>query len=196
MSMEELIERCIKKDRPAWDEFVRRYQGLVRKAVRYKLSKAMINDLDDIVQEVFLTLWKDDKLSKIRDFSRLQGWLAVVTFNLTVSYSRLPYKRWRMTRSIHEKLSDGESKTVEDTIASRHTDPARSAELREAMSYIQDGITNLNAKERRALSLKAYDDKTQRDIARIMDIPANTAASLVRRAKIKIQEGIPKACLM
>lgn len=188
MSREELIELCIKKDRQAWDEFIRTYQGLVRKAVYYRLNEALRNDVDDIVQEVFLMLWKDDKLSKIRDVSRLQGWLVVVTFNLTVSYGRLPYKRWRMTRSIHEKLSDGEPKTIEDAVTSSQPDPARSAELKEAMSYIQDGITNLNTKERRALRLNVYDGKTQRDISRIMNIPANTVASLVWRAKIKVRD--------
>ena len=76
MSTEELIERCIKKDGSAWEEFIRKYQSLVRKAVYYRLHNVLRNDVDDIVQEVFLALWKDDKLSSLRDVSRLKGWLA------------------------------------------------------------------------------------------------------------------------
>ena len=118
MSTEELIERCIKKDGSAWEEFIRKYQSLVRKAVYYRLHNVLRNDVDDIVQEVFLALWKDDKLSRLRDVSRLKGWLAIVTINLTTSYSKLPYKRWRMTRSIHERPSNDKTITFEDLVTS------------------------------------------------------------------------------
>ena len=190
MSTEELIERCISKDACAWDEFIRQYQGLVRKAVYYRLNKGLRNDVDDIVQEVFLGIWKDDKLSKIRDTSRLKGWLFIVTINLTASYGRLPCKKWKMTRSIHEKLSYDKSATLEDTIASSLPDPARSAEIKETISCVEEGIGTLRMKERRALKLNIYDGQTQEEISEIMNIPANTAASLIRRAKIKVQEGM------
>ena len=188
MSTEELVERCIRKDESAWEEFVRQYQGLVRKAVYYRLNNVLINDVDDIVQEVFMTLWKDDKLLKLRDTSRLKGWLAIVTINLAASYSGLPRKRCKMTRSIHEKLSYDKSVTLEDTITSSQPDPARSAEIKETISCVEEGIGTLKAKERRALKLNIYDGQTQEEISEIMNIPANTAASLIRRAKIKVQE--------
>ena len=190
MSTEELIERCISKDACAWDAFIRQYQGLVRKAVYYRLNKGLRNDVDDIVQEVFLGIWKDDKLSKLRDASRLKGWLFIVTINLTSSYGRLPCKRLKMTRSIHERPSYDKSVTFEDAIISKQPDPARSAEIKETISYIEKRIDALKMEERTALKLHAYDGQTQKDIAALMNIPANTAASLIRRAKIKVQEGM------
>lgn len=190
MSTEELIERCISKDACAWDEFVRQYQGLVRKAVYYRLNKGLRNDVDDIVQEVFLGIWKDDKLSKLRDASRLKGWLFIVTINLTSSYGRLPCKKWKMTSSINERPADDKSVTFEDGITSSQPDPARSAEIKEAISFVEKGIDSLKTKERTALKLNIYDGQTQKDIAALMNIPANTAASLIRRAKIKVQEGM------
>jgi len=186
MSQEELIALCVKKDRQAWDEFVRTYQGLVRKAAYYRLSKSLRNDVDDIVQEVFLMLWKDDKLSKLRDASRLKGWLVVVTMNLTNSFSRVSYKRSRIVRSIHDKLSGDEAETVEDTIASGQPDPARSAEINEEFSRVEETLDTLKRKERFALELKAYKDHTQEDISEAMNIPVNTVASLIRRARLKV----------
>ena len=192
MSTEELIERCIRKDAFAWDEFIRQYQGLVRKAVCYRFNNVIRNDIDDIVQEVFLALWKDDKLSSLRDVSRLKGWLAIVTINLTASYSKLPYKRWNMTRSIHERPSNDKTITFEDLVTSSQPDPARCAEIKETISYVEKRIDTLKMKERTALKLHTYDGQTQKDIAAIMNIPANTTASLIHRAKIKVQEGIMK----
>ena len=178
MSTEELIERCIKKDGSAWEEFIRKYQSLVRKAVYYRLHNVLRNDVDDIVQEVFLTLWKDDKLSSLRDASRLKGWLAIVTINLTTSYSKLPYKRWRMTRSIHERPSNDKTITFEDLVTSSQPDPARCAEIKETISCVEKRIDTLKMKERTALKLHTYDGQTQKDIAAIMNIPTNTVASL------------------
>ncbi len=190
MSTEELIERCIRKDGSAWDEFIRQYQSLVRKAVYYRLNSVLRNDVDDIVQEVFLGIWKDNKLSKLRDASRLKGWLFIVTINLTSSYGRLPCKRLKMTRSIHERPSYDKSVTFEDAIISRQPDPGRSAEIKETISCVEEGIDNLKTKERTALELNVYDGQTQKEISKIMNIPTNTAASLIRRAKIKVQEGM------
>ena len=190
MSQEELIALCVKKDSQAWDEFVRTYQGLVRKAAYYRLNKALRNDVDDIVQEVFLTLWKEDKLSSLKDASRLKGWLFIVTINLTSSYGRLPCKRWKLTKSIHDKPSYDKSVTFEDTITSTQPDLAKFAEIKETISCVEEGIGTLKTKERIALELNIYDGQTQKEISKIMNIPTNTASSLIRRAKIKVQEGM------
>ena len=62
MSTEDLIQRCVHRDGPAWDEFVRKYQGLVTRTVRYKLSRMAVrasrSEVADIVQEIFLYLWE------------------------------------------------------------------------------------------------------------------------------------------
>ena len=183
MSREELIELCIKKDTSAWNEFIRTYQDLVRKAAHYRLNKALRNDADDIVQEVFFMIWKDNKLSSLRDVSRLEGWLTVVTINLASSFARISHKK-----SIHEKLCNDELAIIEDAIASSQPDPARSAEIKEEMSGIEEGMNMLKKEEKVALELKLYDRHTQKEIADAMNIPANTIASFIHRAKIKVRE--------
>ena len=193
MSVEEMVERCIRKDQVAWDEFVRRYQSLIRKVAYYKLYKtsstAPRNDVDDIVQEVFLMLWKDDKLSKIRDISRLSGWLAVVTINMVATYRRQQYKRDSVTMSLDEQL-------LEDIVSCNQPDPARVAETKEAISWLEYEINKLRDKEKEAFMLKVYAGDTQNRISGIMGIPANTVASLVRRAKIKVRNSVTEECYL
>ena len=55
---------------------------------------------------------------------------------------------------------------------------------------VKESMNVLKKEEKVALELKLYDGQTQKDISEIMDIPANTAASLIRRAKIKVRGGI------
>lgn len=66
-------------EKPAWDGFVRRYAGLILAAVRPTARPGI--ELEDIVQEVFTRLCKDDfRLLKTYDATRagLSTWLTIV----------------------------------------------------------------------------------------------------------------------
>lgn len=66
-------------DKAAWDGFVRRYAGLVLSAVRGVAREGA--DVEDLVQEVFVRLCKDDfRLLKTYDPTRagLSTWLTIV----------------------------------------------------------------------------------------------------------------------
>ncbi|HKT16409.1 MAG TPA: sigma-70 family RNA polymerase sigma factor [Stellaceae bacterium] len=66
-------------DKAAWDHFVRRYAGLILSAVRAAARAG--TELDDLVQEVFARLCKDNfRLLKTFDPTRagLSTWLTIV----------------------------------------------------------------------------------------------------------------------
>lgn len=66
-------------DKAAWDHFVRRYAGLILSAVRGAARAG--TELDDLVQEVFARLCKDNfRLLKTYDPARagLSTWLTIV----------------------------------------------------------------------------------------------------------------------
>lgn len=66
-------------DKAAWDHFVRRYAGLILSAVRGAARAG--TELDDLVQEVFARLCKDNfRLLKTYDPTRagLSTWLTIV----------------------------------------------------------------------------------------------------------------------
>jgi RNA polymerase sigma-70 factor, ECF subfamily len=52
-----LIERCNRGERDAWEEFYRRYYGLVACAVK-KLRSSEPDDTEDVVQDVFINLFR------------------------------------------------------------------------------------------------------------------------------------------
>lgn len=147
MSTEEMVSRCIRKDKVAWNEFIRQHQSIVRKVVYYKLYKtsyrAPINDVDDIAQEVFLMLWEDNKLAQLRDISCLTGWLAIVTMNQMAVYRRKRNNIDRMTMSLSDRLSEDVTTTLEDVIPCKHPDPAQLVETKEAVSRLEESMANL-----------------------------------------------------
>jgi RNA polymerase sigma factor (sigma-70 family) len=73
------LEALTRGDKPAWAAFVRRYSALVAAAVRGFAHES--GDVEDLAQEVFVRLCKDDfRLMKTYDPSRagLSTWLTIV----------------------------------------------------------------------------------------------------------------------
>ena len=73
------LQALSRGDKSAWDAFVRRYAGLVVAAVRGVARDG--SEIDDLVQDVFLRLCKDDfRLLKTYDPARagLSTWLTIV----------------------------------------------------------------------------------------------------------------------
>lgn len=73
------LSALIRGDKTAWDRFVRRYAGLIQAAVRGAARPG--TEVEDLVQEVFTRLCKDDcRLLKTYDSARagLSTWLTIV----------------------------------------------------------------------------------------------------------------------
>jgi RNA polymerase sigma factor (sigma-70 family) len=73
------LKALARGEKPAWDAFVRRYAGLILAAVRPVARPGA--ELEDIVQEVFTRLCKDEfRLLKTYDPARagLSTWLTIV----------------------------------------------------------------------------------------------------------------------
>jgi len=197
MNAEELVARCVRRDRKAWTEFVREYEGLVKRAVWYKInrmnSKALRSEADDIVQEVFLKLWEDNKLTSVRDTSKLKGWLVIVAINKTINYATRRWNKEKWTRSLEEKLVD-EELTLEDVIPAKGNDPAKLLELKELTERALHEISTLKIRDRKILNL-SLGGKRHTDIAEKMSMPVNTVATIISRAKGKVREGM-KECFV
>ena len=187
MNTEKLINRCIQQKHGAWNEFIRRYQGLIKRSVYYKLAQmnagSLRSEAEDITQEIFLSIWEKNLLSGIRDHGCLEVWLSKVAKNMTVSYCK---KRFRETDRI--KYMDI------DSLCEARNDPARACELHEMEEILLKGMGVLKHKERRSLDLAIREGEKQREIAEIMGIPENTVSTLVRRAKSKVRNSVEKYC--
>jgi RNA polymerase sigma factor (sigma-70 family) len=92
----EFVQRCLRQDKTAWNEFLTRYSRLIYNYIYSILNSGGYLSLgqhaNDIFQEVITTLIKDD-YRKLRSFQARNGcslasWLRQVTINLTIDYLR------------------------------------------------------------------------------------------------------------
>lgn len=126
----EFAHRCVRGEKQAWDEFVDKYSHLiynyiysVLKTKGFRLTQENIND---IFQEIFLSLTKDN-FKKLRSFKARNGcslasWLRQVVINFTIDYIR----KLRPVVSLEEEIDDefilkdilaDDSASIRDTIA-------------------------------------------------------------------------------
>lgn len=194
MTTDELVKKCKEKDTSAWDEFTRRYTHLVKRSVLYKLRKLGLSyskdEALDIVQEVFLLIWEKDKLTLLKSPSSLKGWLAIVSINITSNYCRkYLFRSQRDILSLNAPRGpEPGSATLEDLLSSDKLNTERTLEANELKRVLNEELSRLPQKQELALKFNIYDGEKQSDIARIMNIPEGTVATLIKRGKDTLRE--------
>ena len=92
---EQLISRACSGDREAFDDIYRKFAPLVHGVV---LARVPIDDVQDIVQEVFLSAYRN--LPTLRNNGAIGGWLVTIARNRATEF----YRRSRTTEELSEAL--------------------------------------------------------------------------------------------
>ena len=198
MTTEELLKKCVNKEYAAWDEFARRYRGLVTRSVRYKLNRlnARISgdEFRDVVQEVFLLIWEKDKLKAVKNTVCLKSWLVIVSLNVTSNYCRKKaFRDSAGTLSLDEAPNaDLPGLTRGSMVPSLKLNTARTLETNELKDLLEKEIAKLGIRQQLILKLNVYDGKKQKDIAKIMNIPEGTVATTLKRVKDRLRKNLGK----
>jgi len=79
----DLVRRAITGDGAAFTTLYERYARMIHGLL---LSRVRIADGDDLVQDVFLTAWK--QLDHLRDAAAFGGWLAMIARNRATDFQR------------------------------------------------------------------------------------------------------------
>ena len=202
MDENNLIEKCIAHDHKAWDEFTRRHYSVVLKCVRHKLrlmgEGLSRNYADDIAQEIFVMLWRTNRLANVRNSASIKGWLAIVSINFTASIVHTKnFKKDQKTLSLDAFLHNDEDFSLMSGLSNNGfskniTFDARQKETpleyRELQAIVKKEISKLVPKQALALKLNLLDNIAQKDIAKLLKIPENTVATIIRRGKSRLSK--------
>ncbi len=153
----EFVQRCVKGDKQAWDEFVARYSRLIYCYIHSILKIKGINpfsvdNINDLFQEIFVLLSKDNfkKLSmfKARNGCSLASWLRQVVINYTLNYVH----RSKSVVSLDEGLND-DGFSLKDILADNSLDCRRRIIDGERLEYLTGCIEELNSDDKYFLEL-------------------------------------------
>jgi len=162
------LDELLRGEKEAWGRFVRRYAGLVVAAVRSVAREAA--EVEDLTQEVFLRLCKDDfRLLRGYDPARagLSTWITIVAR----STARDAMRRYRPVSVPIEAVPEGR-------LAIDPIEPVPKLKLPEAL---------LSPRQRQILTMLYDRDMEVSEVATALGIDPQTVRSAHHKAMIKLR---------
>lgn len=178
----ELIERIKKGDRCAFDTLYDRFFAKnYAYALRYVRNKS---DAEDVVIQVFANIW--EKRSKLNINSSVSSYLFKSVYNRCIDLikNNNRYDFDYLNRDDFEKEA-GVRYNVEDILLNK--------ELNEIISA---SINNLPEQCKRVFELSRFEDLSQKEIAKKLNISENTVETHIGRALKKLRESLTKYILI
>jgi RNA polymerase sigma-70 factor (ECF subfamily) len=143
-------------------------------------------DAEDLVQEVFLRLYRNRKSYQPR--AKLATWL----FHITQNVARNAFRARSRHPSVSMSLLGNEGEEWgDDWLSNRHDDsPSRPLERRELAGIVRAAVSGLAGRQRVALELHQFQDLTYVEVARHLDMSPKAAKSLLYRARNQLRENL------
>lgn len=153
-------------DRRAFEQLMRRHQGLVRAQLR-RLLHGDHAEADDLAQETFLLAWR--KLDQFRGDARFSTWLHRIAYSCFLQAQRRP-----------SALRDVEADDAIDAPAAPRDAAALGIDVERAMRQ-------LSGPEHDVLLHLVQLELTQEEAAYVLAMPLGTVKSHARRGKAKLR---------
>ena len=176
----ELVELVAQKDAGALEALYERYGRPAYSLARRILTEETL--AQDVVQEVFLSLWRD-----ARRFDAGRG--TVATYLLSMTHHRAVdvvrreenLRRWRTSDEGLELEADPKVRVEDEVLTSE-----RRAEVRAALG-------ELPAAQREALLLAYFGGYTQREVAALVGVPLGTVKTRMAAGMRKMKAALRDA---
>ncbi len=138
-----LVERVCEGDQEAFNELYRIYARMIHSIV---LARVPFDEVDDIVQEVFLAAYKN--ISSLRDKNAIGAWLAMIARNRSNEF----YRYTKPTEELSEDLSrsDNSQNEAKEVLAVIRSLPDTYQET--LMMRLVEGMTGHEISEKTGLT--------------------------------------------
>ena len=157
------------------------YNEYVQKVGRIAKSYLGVDDVEDVIQEVFMKVYKSIK--KFRGDSALSTWIYRITVN--VCKDMLSKKRKKREILTSFGLEDDEKTLPEPVEEVQPTDEL----LREVSAEeIHHAIESLSEEDRLLITLREIEEMSYLDIANVVGKPVGTIKSRLHYARERLKE--------
>lgn len=176
----QLLDRCLRHEAGAWNDFVDRYMGLIYHAIHHASHARSVvlkpDDVEDLAAEIFLAIVDDDYrvLREFRQESALPTYLAVIARRTCVKEIVKRHREAELGHVTAPRSLAGEEESGEH-------EPVASAEEVERM--LQD------LPEREAEVIRLYHLKylNYRQIGKELGIPENSVGPILAKARKRLR---------
>lgn len=187
----DIIDGCINGDRALRDLFVRRFSNLVYGAIQgvFKVrQRPMVReDLDDLHNSVFMVLFDRDcrKLSQYegRNGCSLASWVRMIAVRHVLD----DFRKQGHAYMVNEDIEDLE---FLDGVVPAEPGPETRIDAKERLVIIEQALEEMLPRDRLLIRLHCFDELPLEQVARMMDVSANTVYSVKSRAIQRLKDRI------
>lgn len=169
----ELARRAAEGDASAFSLLVARYQRPMAALVSRMARNS--DDVDDIVQELFLRAWRG--LPRFRGESQFSTWLYRIAVNTAIKH-----KGKIKTETLHAFPAEDLAGGLEQVSASDDSDPYQVAQRAEREQRLRQAVLRLPEKQRTVVHLHYFDGKSCEEISQIVGCSVGTVWSRLHYA--------------
>ena len=173
-----LVAKAVSGDLHAFEELVNRHKMSV-----YRLARSITgnhDDADDAAQETFIRVHRS--LSSFDTDRSFKAWIRRITFNTSLNVLRGTSNRKKPIVVSHT-----------EHVADLSPNPEQVVETRDTGSHLHEAIESLTAELRATFILRANEEMSYREIARITGVKIGTVMSRLSRARERIQNAMESA---
>ena len=168
----QLTAACLRGERGAWEELVRRFSDLVV-SIPLKRCGFVMEDAEDIYQTVFQTVF--EKLDTLEDKGKLRAWMVSITWRQCLN----------LVRSRSKDVTVEEMPEIED----EEPLPDRRLSSRERRKALSEALTELGDVDAQALiECRFYEGMSYREISRALGIPIGSIGPMLGRSLKKLRK--------
>ncbi|MFX0200119.1 MAG: RNA polymerase sigma factor [Candidatus Hodarchaeota archaeon] len=184
----ELLRRCIRGDKQAWDLFVQKYSKLIWFAlwqtVKGKNPPIQPEVIEDLHQDVFVSLKQDD-CKKLRQFKgkngcTLGGWISMIAARKAIDYLR----KERPTVSL-EEISGNCENTIQSS--DEELSPEEILLKLEELEIVAEVIRKLPPRDQLFIEFHYRRELPTQEIGQIMKLNPNAVYQLHYQVKERVK---------
>jgi RNA polymerase sigma-70 factor (ECF subfamily) len=185
---EELVARACRKDVPAFEELLGRYENkLYRLAMRFVRNE---NDAQEILQEAFLSAWRN--LSGFEGRAQFGSWMYRVTANAALMFLRA---RNRHPEVMLDDIEPGVlHKVAEQSVHGSSEDwsqrPDEQLQSEELRRHIQTAVDALPEGLRTVFLVRDVEGLSTEETAEMLGLSLPAVKTRLHRARLALREAI------
>lgn len=172
-----LVERFLCGDGSAFDQIVARHKDQVA-GLAYRLL-GWSADADDVVQDVFLSVFKN--LARFRGQCSFSTWLTTITVNMCRQHRR---KRLLQLRPVKKALVAATGKSSDSA--------ERNCMAAETFEQVRQAVRGLRSRDREVVVLRYLEEMSVADVADVLDISKNAVHVRLNRARKRLKRVLGK----
>ncbi len=165
------MARIQSNDHRAFTILVRRHAGRFF-ATAYRMC-AQTQEAEDIVQEAFLKIWQKPEIWVPGRGAKFTTWFTRVVMNLAVDRMR------------SRRLFAGDDTLM--AVADNHPGQAEVLQRDQEQEALEKAIQNLPERQKMALNLCFYEQMSNKEAARVLNVNVKALESLLMRAKTTLR---------